>query len=223
MSTTNNGIVGETDHDYYCETHECGCKTFKFKSFKEFISAGNSRLFDIDREYGFYKRRIDFSNLILFRYDINEYYGEPFKLELHYGNKDEYSGLYHDVINITREDFPEVEKFLREAYKKLNASFKNESIIRDQPLYTDTCSFEKILTGDKGYSFAYNFPYHYQWYKDKNEKLCIIICFAGQRHGYSQWLARVENLSKQQEEQMKEFLETTVFNYVKKQWVEVAE
>lgn len=220
----NKGITGKTNHDYYCESEETMYKTFNFDSFTDFVCAGKSR-FIKDKINEFYTRRIDLSNLTLFRFDIKDNKQIGMYLELHYCNPDEYEGLYHDIIKITEEDFPIIEEFLRKEYKKLEDSFKDGTIIDEQPLYTDTtCSFERIVEGaNHSYRFHYNFPYHYQWYKDKNGKLCIVICFAGQRHGYSQWIPRIVDLSVEQAKIMQNFLRTTVFSYVKKQWLEVAE
>lgn len=225
------GITGETKHEYYCEAFEVYCTTFDFDSFDDFVSAGNQR-FVKDETEGFFTRLIDLSNLILFRFDIKDYSSEGMYLQLHYGNPNEYKGLYHDVIKITKRDFKRIEVFLRDAYKKLEASFKEVGLTDKQPLYTDTSSFEKIVEGankpfDFGrgetYSFDYNFPYHYQWYNYSNEKMSIVICFACQTHGYAQWIPRIIDLSIEQVGKIDEFLKTTVWEYIKKQWCEIAD
>ena len=223
------GITGATNHDYRCEAYEVYCTTFWFDSFDDFISSGKYRLVK-DKE--FYTRRIDLSNLILFRFDIKDYEEEGLRLELHYGDIDDYKGLYHDVIKITKNDFKSVEKFLREKYKELETSFESVALTCYQPLYTDTSDFERIILGankpfDYGrgisYSFDYNFPYHYQWYKDSNGKMCVIIWFADQYHGCEQWIPRIVDLSREQVKIMDDFLRTRVFSYLKKQWAEVVD
>lgn len=205
----NKGIKGITDHSYYCEAYEMGCKTTNFNSFKEYLSS---------EEFKSCKKKI------LFRFDIDEdIKDDVFKLKLHYGDPNDMEGLYHHVINITLADFSMIEELLKKAYKTLLTIFHVKRIKDHEPFYTDTCSADYVLAEMKSESVLdWNLPYHYIWYKDENGKLGIVICCAGQTHGRSQWIVRIPEITEEEKKRIKEFLRSTAFKHIKQLWCEIS-
>lgn len=107
----------ETDHSYYCEAYEVGCNTTYYATWDEFENGDGKNDFDYN---------------LLVRYDINKKTDEDgeeiegeYILQLHFVLQRHGEKLWHAIVeNITEEDLPQINSYLKDRYDFLKELWK---------------------------------------------------------------------------------------------------
>lgn len=227
--------LGRTDHGYYCETDETK-NTIRYSSWEEFTNERNGILFrfDIEDELDYLENEEGEVT--------DEVVNSHLLLKLHYGYDDSgICGLSHDVIEISEDDFPEIDLFLKEKYLELKEHINNcrtmhskeflEIYINDLDIHLEDLSTYLEQCGDihledidtylnTDFDLDYNLIYSYHWIDQEDGKKDLIMVAALQRHGNCNWIGLVRDITPEQEVKLQGVIDNVYMPYLLGLWSE---